>query len=668
MAAICVWNRMSAPMNAFGVAQIRPLQIEGFAKRRDVGRRRLGRGLAHHAALEETARLLEMFERVGRGRQHHMRGGVDLLKNRLRRGLAHLGALAMGDRQQPHVAELLHRLADRRTSDAEALHQIPFRRHGVARLQFAARDQRFQPVEHFVRQFAANDGIGNQRHEQSFRETRRWSRSTPFRFADFQIRNAWTACHRGIGSPAARRNFGCVISSDDIVIIPASKATCLRRLARAPENRSRPNMSQSVIRMTYRIETSGDVAALAAKIASDQSTGTFVATPGETPELKARVGARVVASARARTRFDAVLSRDAIRTRAAPIRAARRTSSFRLDAIGTDLAALTTIAIGGVFSIKGFSGIRIVDMKLPPEFGAAHPGPQFGVAGSRALTGVKRPADHRHDRQAGARPAPARDRRVGARTGGGRRRLHQGRREVDEPGLFEPGGSGEGDHADHPRSRAEDRQEGDVRLRHFACRSRGDAAQPRHRRRRRRQRGGHQHQFDRLRRLLVSCASARASSCTPIATVGTSSPAIPASAWIFASISSSGGCSASTSFRSTASAPNIGSRTNSFVRSFEALTDAVVLAERSPAAGGGLGPMGRSGAGDLRAHRPHAGSALSLRRRHRQPSRRPGRGRQSRPAGLGGRGRRHSPWTSTPAIIANSPNRSPSSAEAKNDA
>ena len=76
---------------------------------------------------------------------------------------------------------------------------------------------------------------------------------------------------------------------------------------------------------------------------------------------------------------------------------------FPLEAVGTDLAALTTIAIGGVYSIKGFSGIRIVDMKLPPEFGAAHPGPQFGIEGSRALTGVRGPADHRLDRQAGAR-------------------------------------------------------------------------------------------------------------------------------------------------------------------------------------------------------------------------------------------------------------------------
>jgi hypothetical protein len=49
-------------------------------------------------------------------------------------------------------------------------------------------------------------------------------------------------------------------------------------------------MSQSVVRITYRIETSADVAALATKISSDQSTGTFVATPGKTPESISKFG------------------------------------------------------------------------------------------------------------------------------------------------------------------------------------------------------------------------------------------------------------------------------------------------------------------------------------------------------------------------------------------
>ena len=54
-------------------------------------------------------------------------------------------------------------------------------------------------------------------------------------------------------------------------------------------------MTNTFITLTYLIETSGNPEKLAAKIASDQSTGTFVPLPGETEELKNRVAARVVA-------------------------------------------------------------------------------------------------------------------------------------------------------------------------------------------------------------------------------------------------------------------------------------------------------------------------------------------------------------------------------------
>src|SRR5690606_32562798 len=62
---------------------------------------------------------------------------------------------------------------------------------------------------------------------------------------------------------------------------------------------------------------------------------------------------------------------------------------FPIEAVGTDLSALMTIAIGGTFSIKGLTGIRVIDMKLPDEFRGAQPGPQFGIDGSLRLTGVK---------------------------------------------------------------------------------------------------------------------------------------------------------------------------------------------------------------------------------------------------------------------------------------
>jgi 3-oxoisoapionate-4-phosphate decarboxylase len=148
-------------------------------------------------------------------------------------------------------------------------------------------------------------------------------------------------------------------------------------------------MSRDVIRLIYRIETPDDPERLAAKIASDQSTGTFVALPGETEELKARVAARVVG-----LRPLPPLDRPSIPSlpREAPgarFNRAEAEIEFPLEAVGTDLAALMTIAIGGVYSIRGFSGIRIVGLKLPRAFADAHPGPQFGIPGSRLLTGVE---------------------------------------------------------------------------------------------------------------------------------------------------------------------------------------------------------------------------------------------------------------------------------------
>ena len=141
-----------------------------------------------------------------------------------------------------------------------------------------------------------------------------------------------------------------------------------------------------MIELTYRIETAGSVEQLAARIASDQSTGTFVHLPGETEELKARVAARVLAIRSLEPAPIPSFPHDG--DEGAVFHRADVDIGFPFDAIGTDLAALMTIAIGGVYSIKGLSGIRVVDMRLPVEFRGAHPGPRYGVAGSRTLTGV----------------------------------------------------------------------------------------------------------------------------------------------------------------------------------------------------------------------------------------------------------------------------------------
>ena len=142
----------------------------------------------------------------------------------------------------------------------------------------------------------------------------------------------------------------------------------------------------AAIRLTYRIETSGDIGRLADKIASDQSTGSFVAIPGETADLKARCAARVVDIRMLEPHDRPAFPQDEV-SRGGYARA-DVDIDFPLEVIGTDIAALVTIAFGGVFSVRGLSGVRIVGLTLPPEFIRAHPGPAFGIAGSRRLTGV----------------------------------------------------------------------------------------------------------------------------------------------------------------------------------------------------------------------------------------------------------------------------------------
>ena len=103
-------------------------------------------------------------------------------------------------------------------------------------------------------------------------------------------------------------------------------------LSRAPDD---------VVRLTYLIETATEEPArMAAKIASDQSTGTFVPLPGETPELKARVAACVVALRDLPPAEAPSFPQDRV-PGLARYRRAEAVVDFPLDAVGTDLVALT---------------------------------------------------------------------------------------------------------------------------------------------------------------------------------------------------------------------------------------------------------------------------------------------------------------------------------------
>ena len=141
------------------------------------------------------------------------------------------------------------------------------------------------------------------------------------------------------------------------------------------------------IEADYLIETAWPLQDAAAAMAGEQSSGTFVPVPGETPELKARAAARV-------ERIEETGEVDAPSLPGAgrpggPIRQARVTLSWPLANLGPSLPNLLATVAGNLFELRQFSGLRLLDLRLPRAFGDAYPGPAFGIEGTRRLAGVE---------------------------------------------------------------------------------------------------------------------------------------------------------------------------------------------------------------------------------------------------------------------------------------
>jgi ribulose-bisphosphate carboxylase large chain len=142
---------------------------------------------------------------------------------------------------------------------------------------------------------------------------------------------------------------------------------------------------------TYLIETAHPLEKAVASMAGEQSSGTFVAVPGESEELKARHAARVERM----TELEAVDSPSLPGSRppkqaGGPLkyRRAEVTLSFPLENVGVSLPNLMTTVAGNLFELSQFSGLRLLDIEVPPAFAEVYPGPQFGIEGTRLLAGV----------------------------------------------------------------------------------------------------------------------------------------------------------------------------------------------------------------------------------------------------------------------------------------
>jgi ribulose-bisphosphate carboxylase large chain len=136
----------------------------------------------------------------------------------------------------------------------------------------------------------------------------------------------------------------------------------------------------------YFIETPYDVEKAAFVLAGEQSSGTFVAVPGETEALKHRFAARV----------ENIELVETVKQPAIPgafsangsYHRAHVEVSWSVENMGYNLPVLVSTLQGNLYEITQFTGLKLMDIELPASFSTYFPGPRFGIKGSRERTGV----------------------------------------------------------------------------------------------------------------------------------------------------------------------------------------------------------------------------------------------------------------------------------------
>jgi ribulose-bisphosphate carboxylase large chain len=140
------------------------------------------------------------------------------------------------------------------------------------------------------------------------------------------------------------------------------------------------------ITATYYIETPFVPDKAAAVLAGEQSSGTFVAVPGETEELKQRFAARVETVELLET-----VDRPAIPGAASMdgkyYRAIVKVS-WSIENFGYSLPVMVSTLQGNLYELTQFTGLKLMDIDLPSSFGKRYKGPALGIDGCRKLTDV----------------------------------------------------------------------------------------------------------------------------------------------------------------------------------------------------------------------------------------------------------------------------------------
>ncbi len=135
------------------------------------------------------------------------------------------------------------------------------------------------------------------------------------------------------------------------------------------------------IRASYLIETPFPVEQAAAAIAGEQSTGTFLKLAAETDAVGRRAAARVERIERLTEVAIPSLPGTRVTGRARYAQA-RIEIAWPYSNVGPDLQTLMATVCGNLGELSELSGIRLLDIRLPPAFVEAFPGPRFGVVGT----------------------------------------------------------------------------------------------------------------------------------------------------------------------------------------------------------------------------------------------------------------------------------------------
>lgn len=157
-----------------------------------------------------------------------------------------------------------------------------------------------------------------------------------------------------------------------------------------PHSAGERKMSVDRIEADYLIETAYPPEMTAESMAGEQSSGTFLPIPGETPELKARAAARVerletVGEVETPSLPGAGVPNGVVEPRWQQVQV---TLSWPLGNLGPSLPNLMATVAGNLFELKRISGLRLLDIRLPNAFAQTYAGPQFGTVGTRRLAGV----------------------------------------------------------------------------------------------------------------------------------------------------------------------------------------------------------------------------------------------------------------------------------------